>query len=68
MRTFGKLREAIKRNFKNFAEFADALEMDRSTLSLKLNGRVGWKSAEIEAICNLLDIPMSSVSEYFFYD
>ena len=68
MRTFGKLREAIKQKYKTMGELADALKMDRSTLSLKLNGRVGWKSTEIEAICHLLDIPMSSVSEYFFYE
>ena len=68
MRTFGKLREVIKRKFGTIAVFADALNMDRSTLSGKLNGKVGWKSTEIEAVCSLLDIPMTSVTEYFFYD
>lgn len=68
MRTFGRLREEIKKKFKNFGALADAIGMDRSTLSGKLNGKVGWKSTEIESICNLLDIPMSSVSDYFFYE
>ena len=68
MRTFGKLREEIKKKFKNFGEFADAIGMDRSTLSGKLNGKVGWKSTEIESICTILGIQISSVGEYFFYE
>ena len=68
MRTFGKLREKIKQKFNNFSEFADAIGMDRSTLSKKLNGKVGWTSTEIESICNILGIPMSAVGEYFFYE
>ena len=68
MKTFGKLREAIKKKYKTMAAFADALGIDRSTFSLKINGKVGWKNTEIEAVCNLLEIPMASVSEYFFYE
>ena len=68
MRTYGRLREAIKQNFKTFSAFSTALQMDRSTLSSKLNGKLGWKSSEIEAICKLLGIDMPSVHEYFFYD
>lgn len=68
MRTFGKLREEIKKKFKNLGAFADAINIDRTTLSGKLNGKVGWKSTEIETICILLGIPMSSVGEYFFYE
>ena len=68
MRTYGRLREDIKKKFKNLASFAAALHMDRGTLSGKLNGKTGWRSSEIEAICKLLDIPMESVRDYFFYD
>lgn len=68
MRTYGRLREVIKQRFKTFDALATALHMDRSTLSGKLNGKTGWKSSEIESICKLLDIPMESVREYFFYD
>lgn len=68
MRTYGKLRELIKQKYKTLDAFADALGMHRGTLSLKLNGKVAWKSTEIEAICKLLNIPIESVCEYFFYD
>ena len=68
MRTYGRLRETIKEKFKTLDAFAAALSMDRSTLSGKLNGRTGWRSSEIESVCKLLDIPMESVRDYFFYD
>lgn len=67
MRTFGKLRELIKRKYGTLGAFADALGVSRSTLSIKLNGKSGWKSSEVEEICNLLGIQMESVAEYFFY-
>ena len=68
MRTYGKLRERIKQKFGTLCAFVDAAGMNRSTLSMKLNGKLAWRSTEIEAICKLLDIPMESVGEYFFYD
>ena len=67
MRTFGKLREAIKQKYKTLADFAAAMGMDVSTLSGKLNGRTGWKQSEIERACYLLGIPIEKVGEYFFY-
>ena len=68
MRTYGKLRERIKAFYKTIGNFADALQMSRSALSSKLNGSSAWAHNEIENVCKLLNIPMSSVSEYFFYD
>ena len=67
MRTFGKLREAIKQKYRTLAAFATAMNMDVSTLSGKLNGRTGWKQSEIELACKLLGIPIEKVGEYFFY-
>ena len=67
MRTFGKLREAIKQKYRTLAAFATAMNMDVSTLSGKLNGRTAWKQSEIELACKLLDIPIENVGEYFFY-
>ena len=68
MKTFGKLREEIRAKFQNTENFAKAMEMDRSTLSGKLNSKTGWKQTEIEKACKLLDIPMEEVVDYFFYD
>ena len=67
MRKFGRLREAIKQKYRTLADFAAAMGMDVSTLSGKLNGRTGWKQAEIERACHLLDISIEKVGEYFFY-
>lgn len=68
MRTFGRLREEIRKKYGTFDKFAEAMGMDSSTLSKKLNGRVGWTGDEIEKACELLDIPLEKVCEYFFYD
>lgn len=67
MRTYGKLRELIKSRYKTIDNFATAMGMSRSALSLKLNGLSAWKHIEIECACKLLDIPMVEVGEYFFY-
>lgn len=68
MRTYGKLRELIKSRYKTIGNFAEALQISRCALSSKLNGLSTWTDAEIERVCNLLNIPISSVCEYFFYE
>ena len=68
MRTYGKLRELIREKFGTLGNFADAMGMDRSTLSNKINGITAWKQDEIEKACKLLGIPMSEVYDYFFYE
>lgn len=67
MRTYGKLRELIRAKFGTLGAFADAMGMNRGTLSGKINGLVAWKQDEIEKACYLLGIPMEKVCEYFFY-
>ncbi len=67
MRTYGKLREAIRIKFGTIGKLADALGLDRSTLSNKINGITAWKQDDIEKACELLDIPLEEVHEYFFY-
>lgn len=68
MRTFGKLREEIRKKFKNLGEFADAVGIDRSTLSMKINGKTAFRHDEIEKICKLLNISIEQVYDYFFYE
>lgn len=68
MRTYGKLREKIKKVFGTEGAFAIALNRDRSTVSKKLNGIVPWDQREIEECCKLLDIPIENNYEYFFYE
>ena len=67
MRTYGRLREVIRSQYKSFDEFAKVIPMSRCSLSRKLNGLVPWSHHEIERVCVLLGIPLSTVGEYFFY-
>lgn len=64
---YAKLRGKIKEVYGIQARFAEAMGMDRSTLSLKLNGKSEWSRIEVENACKLLKIPMQDVYEYFFY-
>lgn len=63
---YAKLRGKIKEKFGSQDNFAEAMGMDRSTLSLKLNGKSDWTRTEIEKACALLDIPLSEAYAYFF--
>ncbi len=67
MRTYGKLREEIKRKYGTLSNFAAAIGIKRCSLSHKLNSLAPWKAQEIETICKELNIPIEQVSEYFFY-
>lgn len=64
--SYAKLRGRIKEKFGSQDNFASAMEMDRSTLSQKLNGKSDWTRQEIEKSCGLLHIPFVDVYEYFF--
>ena len=68
MRTFGRLREQIKKKFVNQKAFAFAMKMNVTTLNLKLNGKSVWTMEEIERVCALLDISIDEVKDYFFYE
>ena len=68
MKTYGRLREDIKKQFGKLDNFAEAMGMNSSTLSNKLNDKAPWTRPEIEAACKLLGKPMDKVHEYFFYD
>lgn len=64
--SYAKLRGKIKEKYGSQDNFAAAMEMDRSTLSLKLNGKSDWTRTEIEKSCYLLQISAVEVYAYFF--
>lgn len=64
--SYAKLRGRIKEMYNSQDNFAAAMEMDRSTLSLKLNGKSDWTRMEIEKSCTLLNIPLVEAHAYFF--
>ena len=68
MRTYGRLREQIKKKFVNQKSFAVAMGMSVTTLNLKLNGKSVWTVEQIEKACALLGISIDEVKDYFFYE
>ena len=58
----GRIRE------KGFTQdsLASEIPMDRSVLSLRLNNKRSFKMKEIERICQILEISLDNVGEYFF--
>ena len=64
--SYRKLIGRITEVYGTRGAFADAIGMDRSSLSCKLNNKTPWKREEIEKTCELLHIPVEKVHEYFF--
>lgn len=64
--SYAKLRGKIREFFGTNKAFAEAMGMDCSSLSFKLNNKAPWKREEIERACILLHIPIEEVHLYFF--
>ena len=64
--SYAKLRGRIREKFGTQSEFAEAMNMNRSTLSLKLSGKSDWTALEIEQACSLLEVPLAEAHAYFF--
>ncbi len=63
---YSKLLGRITEKFGTQAEFAKAMELSERSLSLKLNGKVGFKQNEIAKACPLLDLTGTDIPGYFF--
>lgn len=63
---YNKLIGKIVEKFGTQIMFAKAIELSERSLSLKLNGRVGFKQNEITKACILLGISDEEIPEYFF--
>lgn len=64
--SYSKLRGRIVEVYVSNKAFADALGIDASSLSFKLNNKTQWKQEEIVKACLLLGIPIEDVHLYFF--
>lgn len=62
---FAKLKGRIKEKFGTQQAFAEAMEISTVTISMKLNGKIEWKSDEIAKASELLEIPLEEVGIYF---
>lgn len=63
---YSKLIGRIIEKYGTRGRFAAQMPLSERSLSLKLNGVIGWKQYEIDRACKLLDIPMTQISIYFF--
>jgi len=63
---YSKLRGRIVEKFQTQQKFARAIGMSERSLSLKLNGKRGWRQPEIEKACAALNLTESDISNYFF--
>lgn len=60
------LRAKMVLKGENQGVLADALEISRVTLCLKMNGKVDFKQSEIEAIAERYELTADEIKEIFF--
>ena len=63
---YSKLLGRIVEKYGTQSNFADAMGLSERSISLKLNGKVGWKQHEIVKACEILDISADDLCKYFF--
>lgn len=63
---YSKLLGKIKEKFGTQEQFAEALGMSRTTLSLRLNCKQQFSQSEIDKATTLLNLDKSEIPDYFF--
>lgn len=63
---YSKLLGRIVEKVGTQGRFADKMKVSERSISLKLNGKVGWKQDEIARACKILSINDEDISTYFF--
>lgn len=63
---YSKLLGRIIEKYGTQSKFSGAMGLSERSLSLKLNGRVGFKQSEIAKACSLLEVAEIDIPEYFF--
>lgn len=63
---YSKLRGRIKEIGLTETEFGEKINLSKSAISQRLNGKTPWKVDEIEKSCKILGINGTDVSLYFF--
>lgn len=60
-----KLRGKIAEVYKTQARFAEAVGVSERSISLKMSGKVAWRSDEIVKAAKLLSIEPQNIADYF---
>ena len=63
---YKKLRGKIREVFGTEKQFAKALGISSTSLSLKFNGESSFKQSQISRCCELLGIPVKEIGQYCF--
>lgn len=63
---YSKLLGRIVEKVGTQGRFARQMNLSERTISLKLNGKIGWKQSEIADACKILGISDRDISTYFF--
>lgn len=63
---YSKLSGKIKEVCGTRDNFAKMLGIGRVSLSMRLNNKQDFTANEINRSCDILDIPLSEIPEYFF--
>lgn len=66
MYNYNKLLGKAKECGLTLEDIAGKIGLNVSTLSLKLNNKSEFRQKEMKAICELLNIHIKDISEYFF--
>lgn len=65
---FSKLKGRIREICQSETNFAKEMDINRSTLSSRLNNKSDFSATEITKACQVLKISTDEVGEYFFKD
>ena len=63
---YSKLLGKIVEKVGTQGVFAEKMGLSERSVSLKLNGKIGWKQVEIAKACSVLEIPDEDIPAYFF--
>lgn len=63
---YAKLRGRIVERVGSQQKFAEEMGLSERTVSLKMNGKISWKQAEISMACKVLAIDEQEILAYFF--
>lgn len=63
---YSKLRGKIREIFRTQSTFAKSMGMSTTSLSAKLNNKIGFSQKEIDKASDLLKIKKEEIPVYFF--
>ena len=66
MHDYSKLKGRIVEKFGTQEAFSKMMNLSERSVSLKLQGKVGWKQVEISKAIDILDLCDADIPEYFF--